>query len=282
MRLQLVQSLKRPPPRGTTPVAVSDGGVLIAEEGGSIDGDEAAIELVNPKDSFQSLPELNPDIAYHVYVCGPSGSGKSTAAAKIAEQFKKVTGGLVIVLSMDEEDDASFDCADVRMSVEKAAELTLEDLMGEADEETGERQKTLCVFDDHISGACKETIAAVLLLQRAVIERGRKFGISSITTAHRPATGITSKFTLNGMTHFVFFPQHGAGRSLRYTLDTYCQVPGEIVSLLRRDPAGWGRSVTLKLSSPMCCIGHRRAMTTDPESIEAFFWALNKKIVKRS
>ena len=78
MRLKLVPTLRQPAPRGTTPVAVSDGGVLVVEEGGSIDSDEAAIELVNPKDSLQALPELNPDIANHWYVVGPSGSGKSS------------------------------------------------------------------------------------------------------------------------------------------------------------------------------------------------------------
>ena len=263
-------------------MAVSDGGVLIAEEGGSVDGDEAAIELVNPKDSFQALPELNPDIANHWYVCGPSGSGKSTAASKIAEQFKKITDGLVIVLSMDSEEDDSFTCADVRLSVNESADLTLDDLMGEGDDDTGERQRTMVVFDDHLSGADPAITAAVLLLQRAVIERGRKFGVSSITTAHRPATGASSKFILAGCTHFCFFPMHGAGRSLRYTLETYCQVPGEIVSLLRRDPVGWGRCCTLKLSAPMCCIGHRRAMILDPEHIESTFRALKKKMVKKA
>ena len=196
------------------------------------DGDEGAVELVNPLDSFAVLPELNPEMAYHVHICGPSGSGKSTAANKIAEQFRKVTGGLVIVLSMDDE-DSSFPAADVRLSVEKAAELTLEDLMGEVDEETGERQRTLVCLDDHLSGADKFVTAAALQLQRAVIERGRKFGVSSITTSHRPAQSSATKFILNGLSHFCFFPIHGAGRSLNYTLETYCQTPPELVCLLR-------------------------------------------------
>ena len=209
-----------------------------------------------------------------MYICGPCGSDKSTQASTIAEQFRKVTDGLVIVLSMDDEEDDSFPCADDRLSVEKATELTLEDLMGEVDEETGERQRTLICLDDHLSGADPFVTAAVLQLQRAIIQRGRKFGVSSITTAHRPATGKESRHALAGMTHFCFFPMHGAGRSLRYTLETYAMVPGEIVSLLRRDPDGWGRCVTLKLSAPMVCIGHRRAMIMDPEHIESTFRAL--------
>ena len=251
MRLRLLENLKTPAPRGTTPIAISDKGVLVVEEEGSVDGDEGAVELVNPKDSFAVLPELNPDIAMHWYICGPSGSGKSTAANKVAEQFRKITGGLVIVLSMDTDDDSSFPCADVRLGVEKAAELTLEDLMGELDEETGERQRTLVCFDDHLSGADKLTTIAVLALQRAVVERGRKFGVSSLSTSHRAAQSSATKAVLNGMSHFVLFPVHGAGRSFKYVLEQYCSVPSEIVSLIRRDPAGWGRCCTLEF--PRLC-----------------------------
>ena len=122
---------------------------------------------------IKALDDVSLNIAAGEFLTllGPSGSGKSTVANKVAEQFRKITGGLVIVFSLDTDEDSSFPCADVRLSVEKAAELTLEDVMGELDEETGERQRTMVAFDDHLSGCDKFVTAAVLQLQRAVIER---------------------------------------------------------------------------------------------------------------
>lgn len=280
MRLRIVPELRRPAARGTAPIAITDHGVVVADEGGSVDGEEGALELTEPGDHMEPLPELNPDVAYHVYVVGPSGCGKSTVCGKIAKRFRKTTGGLVIVISMDDQEDPAIDCADVRLSCEQAADLTLEDLMGEEDDD-GDRQRVLVAFDDHLCGGDKHVIEAVLNLQRAVIQRGRKFGVSSLTTAHRPATGRESRFILSGMSNLVIFPGLGASRSLRYVLETYASLPAELIGLLRRDPVGWGRAVNLRLAAPMVAVGDRRAACLCPETIESVSKALKKTRVAR-
>ena len=62
MRLRLVQSLKQPPPRGTTPVAVSDHGVLIAEEGWEVRGGEGPFNWSARRTAFscRSLTRILP------------------------------------------------------------------------------------------------------------------------------------------------------------------------------------------------------------------------------
>ena len=114
----------------------------------------------------------------------------------------------------------------------------------------------------------KSTLDAVLRLQRAVIQLGRKKGISSCTTSHKPATGKESSHILTGMTHLVCWPHHGASKNMRRVLEVYAGQPPEILSLFRKDPA-WGRCVTLRLTTPAVAIGARRAILLNrPEVID--------------
>ena len=108
----------------------------------------------------------------------------------------------------------------------------------------------------------------MLRLQRAVIQLGRKKGISSCTTAHKAASGKESAHILTGCTHMVVWPHHGASNNMRRAIGTYAQQPEELLTLLRGDLA-WGRCCTLRLSTPACVIGARRAMLLNrPEVVE--------------
>ena len=158
--------------------------------------------------------------------------------------------------------------------------MTLDDLAGEIDEETDLPIRTMVIFDDHLSGIDKATLEGVLRLQRAVVQLGRKRGVCSCTTAHKASSHAESKHILTGMTHLVVWPHHGASKNLRRVLATYAQQPEELMSVIRRDPA-WGRVVTLRLSTPACAIGARRALLLDrPEHIEAVAKGIRERMVK--
>ena len=59
---------------------------------------------------------------------------------------------------MDDQEDPAIDCADVRLSCEQAADLTLEDIILGEEDDDGSRQRVLCVFDDHLCGGGKQVI----------------------------------------------------------------------------------------------------------------------------
>ena len=109
---------------------------------------------------------------------------------------------------------------------------------------------------------------------------GRKRGICSCTTAHKAANGKESAHVLNGCTHMVLWPHHGASKNMRRVIGTYAQQPEDLLTLLRKDPA-WGRCVTLRLTTPSCAVGARRAMLLNrPEVLEGLARGIHQNIVK--
>ena len=103
-----------------------------------------------------------------------------------------------------------------------------------------------------------------------------------MTTAHKAASGKESTHILTGSTHMVVWPHHGASKNMRRVIGTYAQQPEELLTLLRGD-SRWGRCVTLRLSTPACAIGARRAMLLNrPEVLEGQARGLHQRIVKEA
>ena len=283
VRLEIREKLNLANPksmRGITPLAQCDGGVLCAvNQGWDADEDAAAIELVGDRDAFDPLPEHDWTLPFHVYAVCASGGGKSTYLGRLADRFREMTGGTVICFSAEEGDDPAI-AADARISVGRCAELTLDDLAGDVDEETGVPERVLVLWDDHLSGLDKHTLDSVLRLQRACIQLGRKRGVCSATSAHKAACGRESSHVLTGMTHLAVWPHHGASKNIKRVLEVYAGQPPDLLNLLRKDPA-WGRCCTLRLSAPAAVIGSRRAMLLNrPELIEGLAKGERLRIVK--
>ena len=92
-KLKLVDKLRTPAKRGQTALAISDAGVLVAEQGDDDDEAETAIELTDPHDHFDPIPEVDQNLPFHLYAVCSSGGGKSTYVGKLAERFKEMTEG---------------------------------------------------------------------------------------------------------------------------------------------------------------------------------------------
>ena len=67
--------------------------MLVAEQGDQGNEAETAIELTNPQDHFDPLPEVEQNLPFHLYAVCSSGGGKSTYVGKLAERFKEITQG---------------------------------------------------------------------------------------------------------------------------------------------------------------------------------------------
>ena len=130
--------------RGITPLAISNAGVLVAEDDGDLSNTDegAALELTDPADAFDPLPELNGNLPFHLYAVCSSGGGKSTYVGRLAQRFKDITNqeGTVIVISAEENEDPAID-HDVRFHVDRCADMTLDDLAGEIGDD-GEPERT--------------------------------------------------------------------------------------------------------------------------------------------
>ena len=68
---------------------------------------------------------------------------------------------------------------------------------------------------------------------------------------------------------------------MRRVIEVYGEQPPEILNLFRKDPAAWGRCVTLRLTTPQVAIGSRRAILLNkPEIIEGLVKGEKMRLVK--
>jgi len=260
-RLRLVRKIQEPLPKGTVALAVSQNGVLIAEEDydDSDEEDQQAIELEDVGDEFTVLPERREGVATHIACSGNSGCGKSTWAGQYADSWREHNpAGVVLCISCDLTDDPAIYC-DLRINPTDAGELDVDDLGDDG---------ALLVFDD-CHGTDKATAAGLAKFMRACHERGRKKRISTINISHRPTAGKETKSTLCDLSGLVLFPSLPPTASLIYVLQNYAGVDPALLKLLKKDRQGWGRAVFVNLSSPGTLIGARKAMLIDNDAVAA-------------
>ena len=251
-----------------------------------------AIELTKPGESFFPLPELRPKFPSHIHVVGPSGVGKSTWAGQYARLFRHLLDGRVVVVSADGAEDPAIPhvplhrngatevdpAADERISAADLVEnpLELEDLAAQLD---GDGPPTLVIFDD-VEGLPKHQRQAVRTLEQAVKERGRKFGVHSVSIYHRGAASRATASSLSEATGYVVFPEGGITQNTLYMLKQYAGIEPAIVGLIRR--AGWGRWLYISATAPQYMLGPRRAAVMDPVVMAAIGKAEQKQLAAQA
>lgn len=183
---------------------------------------------------FSSMPETRNQVACHIHCVGPSGCGKTTWANGYAKAFREFTGGTVVCLSADAEDDPNLDCEmRIGASTPEFAALKLDDFIPE---NRLEDPPILIIFDD-IEGLPAAEMKAVRVFEQAVKERGRKFNIHSISIYHKGAANNSTKSSLSEATKFVVFPG-SIGSNTSYMLDKYSGLKPEITAMINRGKFG--------------------------------------------
>ncbi len=239
------------------PLATCAEGVLCAIDDDA-EGDQA-VEIPDG-DSFQVIPETRAAVAQHIHMAGPSGVGKSTWAGAFANEFKTAKEGRVVVVSADGCDDPAID-ADIRLKAsEELGDVNIEEL---ADGE----QPLLIIFDD-CEGVKGSLATALGVFRQALLERGRKLGISTINIYHRGAAGKATRDSLNEATGCVVFPRAGLSKNTLYMLAQYFSTPPGFLALVRKSPE-WGRAVYISNTFPPVAIGDRRAALICGYEVEA-------------
>lgn len=237
-----------------------------AEEGD--EADQQAIRL-GEGESFEFIPETRRRVAQHVHVSGPSGSGKSTWAGDFARRFREAhDDSRVVVVSADPDDDPAIPvkgddpAADDRIKLTAdLGGLALDELMSQADE-----KRMLVIFDD-VEGVEKPLADALVRFRQAVLERGRRYGLSSLNIFHKAASGRATRDALAEATAYVLFPRGGVSKNTLYMLENYAGQPSELADVLKRKM--WGRAVVITNTAPQVCVGEHAAMLLDVRAIKA-------------
>jgi len=217
-------------------------------------GDEA-IEL--PMDSrFCLLPEMRPKTAQHVHIVGPSGCGKSTTAQELASAHP----GKRIVVSADEGDDDNLSDIDGRIKADD--EMHTIDIENLCDPDG-----TMVIFDD-VEGVAPAVGKSLNIFKRALHERGRKFGISTVNVYHRGADGASTRSALGEMTHLCIFPKFANNANTKYMLSRYAGMPENLCDLLT-NPL-WGRRVMIAINDvPQYIVGEHAAAIINHSTLAA-------------
>jgi len=242
-----------------------------------------AVELTRPGESFFPLPEMRPNFPSHIHVVGPSGVGKSTWAGQYARLFRNLLDGQVIVVSADGDEDEALPqsgedpVVDQRISAADLVEdpIELATLRGNMADGT----PLLVIFDD-VEGLPKHQRKAVQTLEQAVKERGRKFGVHSVSIYHRGAASRATAASLGEATGYVVFPEGGITQNTLYMLKQYVGIDPAIVGLIRR--AGWGRWLYISATAPQYMLAPRRAVVMDPVVMAAIGKAEQKQLAARA
>lgn len=238
------------------PIAIVEGGpdngkfLLISEDFG-----DEAIEI--PMDSrFALLPEFRDKTAQHIHIVGPSGCGKSSTAQELAANHP----GKRIVISADEEEDDNLLDIDGRIKADEDMDkINIDDLK--------HPEGTMVIFDD-IEGVPKQISKPLNVFKRALHERGRKHGISTVNIYHRGADGESTRSSLAEMTHLVIFPQFANNQNTRYLLNKYAGLPENFCELLH-NPV-WGRRIMIAINDvPQYIIGEHAAAIINHTTIAA-------------
>jgi len=239
---------------------VGDGDTVVARVEGTpqylcvrrAPGGARGVELP-PGYTFRFVHAPRPQTARHVLVVGPSGVGKSTAVNEMLSEYP----GRRLVISADGEADAALSNVDDRFTADgELSTLPIEKFKSE--------EGTVFVFDD-VEGLDGSTAKALQAFQRGVYTRGRKFNVSSITTAHVPAQGSATRTGLTEMTHVLFFPHH-ITRNTRYMLEKHCSLPRQFPEMAR----SFGDVVFVAVNDvPQVVVGRNRAEILDSALLEA-------------
>jgi hypothetical protein len=195
-------------------------------------------------------PEMERQI---LYIFGASGSGKSTYARKYIEQWKKMVKKGDIYLFSALKDDDSLDEV-------KPKRITINDLLVSEPLDPEMFKDSMVIFDDIDVIKNKAHKEAVYNILNGILETGRHFNTSCISTNHLPSNGADTRRILNECHSITYFPHSGAGSQQRRFLENYAGLEIKEIRKIKKLNTRWA---TIFKTYPMCVMTEKDLFTFD-------------------
>lgn len=202
-----------------------------------------------------------------IFITGKGGSGKSYWVGQYAANFKKdfkVGADRIILFRKTLEEDPVLDkigLTQIAIDDEMITDpIDIEELAGE------DGKPTLVIFDDTDNLKDKTLQAEIARIKNDVIENGRKLKMYLCLVSHQPCKGAATKSILNGATKLVFFPAFNSGRTLKYCLDSYCDIPESVTKKFKELHSRW---ICLSRDVPTYITFEKGVMMFDPDEIDS-------------
>jgi len=170
-----------------------------------------------------------------IYITGPSGSGKSTYVKNYLLEYKKVFKKNKIYLFSSLPEDKTLD-------EEKKLELNrivIGDNLLTDPIQIEDLQDSVCIFDDVDNLSNKKYRDAVYAVLNNILEIGRHYNISCLSTNHLTTNGRETRRIFNEASSVVFFPFAGAGKGLKYMCETYLGLDKNDMKKIRATNSRW-------------------------------------------
>lgn len=180
---------------------------------------------------FQQIPD--PETERQIlYIFGASGSGKSTYARNYIEKWLKLNPDGDIYLFSTLKDDDSLDSVNPKR-------ILLDDKLVDDPLDAEMFQDSMVIFDDIDVIKDKPIKEAVYNILNAILETGRHFNTSCISTNHLPSNGADTRRILNECHSITYFPHSGAGSQQKRFLENYAGLDIKEIRKIKKLNTRW-------------------------------------------
>jgi predicted AAA+ superfamily ATPase len=225
----------------------------------NLDDNKKDIEMkLIEKQYFQPVPQFRPHQNERLYIAGPSGSGKSTYLANFISQFLKTKGKndttIYIFSSVEHDDviDGRFGDRIIRPDMDD--DEILLDNYHPSEFEHG----AIVIFDDVSKIKNPKVRVAIHILLENLLETGRHYDLTIITTSHQLSNYSRTRTQLNEATSITVFPKFSGGtfhirQYLQKHIGLNTQEIKKFLSLARNS-----RWITIQKTNPMYVISAKQ------------------------
>ena len=187
-------------------------------------------------DKYTKLFPIPQKFSERIYVPAPSGSGKSTFIGMYIEQLTKKFGKnrKIFIFSRVEKDEPldKFGKRVVRIPLEQSYfddnPLQIEHF-----------KKSIIVFDDIDTLLNKQLVKYIRAFRDDILETGRHYDISIISTSHLIANFLATRTLINEANAIVLFPRGSSFYAVSNFLERYLGFTKEQIRYVERLPTRW-------------------------------------------
>lgn len=190
------------------------------------------MKITNKDEFFFPVPRKHSE---RIYVSAPSGSGKSTWIGNYLTEIRKAKGGKkreIFLFSRVEEDKPLDKHNPVRIPLERST-FDTDPLQPE------DFENSVVIFDDIDTLMDKPLLKYLQEFRDDLLECGRHYGITTISTTHQILNFRETRKLLNEANAVVIFPRSNGAYQIRIFLEKYMGFEKDQIEMVKRLPSRW-------------------------------------------
>jgi hypothetical protein len=188
------------------------------------------IENSNDEEYYFPIPQKKSE---RLYISAPSGAGKSTFIGKYLGELRKISKNRPIFLFSRVEVDKPLDIfKPIRIPLNR-------EIFDENPLVPEDFRDCILIFDDIDTLIDKPLLKYLQHFRDDLLECGRHYGITTISTTHQILNFTETRKLLNEATAIIIFPKATGNYQLRSFLERYMGYDREEIEHIKKLPSRW-------------------------------------------